>query len=94
MLLKELFESKHPKANKRPPTIWYEIDGTTRRYHPDFWIPSQNIVVEVKSEYTKGLEGSEWNNMLRAKRQAVKDSGFKFRLLVLDSAGNLVSTLV
>ena len=34
------------------PQIMYEHDHRTHRYYPDIYIPSQNKIVEVKSDYT------------------------------------------
>jgi hypothetical protein len=29
--------------------IWYYFKGVKRRYFPDFYIPSENLIIEVKS---------------------------------------------
>jgi hypothetical protein len=34
------------------PHIMYKHDSNTHRYYPDIFVPSQNKIVEVKSEYT------------------------------------------
>ena len=60
------------------PEIWYFYKNKKRRYYPDIYIPSENKIIEVKSDYTlnKDLKMNE------AKFKAVKDAGFEFRLEV------------
>lgn len=58
------------------PEIWYDFEGKKHRYYPDFYIPSENLIIEVKSCYTLELH---WERN-QAKFQAVKQLGFNFRL--------------
>ena len=60
------------------PTILYQLDNTERRYYPDIFIPKDNIIIEVKSEYTLN---KEWDKN-QAKFEATKSLGFDFRLEV------------
>ena len=60
------------------PSFQYFFDGKTRTYYPDFHIPKENLVIEVKSDWT--LEVQLEKN--EAKFKAVKDAGFQFRLEV------------
>jgi len=60
------------------PEIWYKFDGKNRRYFPDFYIPSENLIIEVKSKWTLNLQ-LEKN---QAKFKATKELGFNFRLEV------------
>lgn len=40
-------------TNRRDmPEIKYFLNGKERRYYPDIWIKSENIIIEVKSDYT------------------------------------------
>ncbi|MEN6623691.1 MAG: hypothetical protein ABFD50_19355 [Smithella sp.] len=60
------------------PHIEYEFEGKTLRYYPDIYIPTLNLLIEVKSKYT-------WNKYRLknlAKRQACIDAGFKFNVFV------------
>lgn len=83
IVLKEL-ENKGYKfgdiltSTKDMPEIWYEFKGKKHRYFPDFYIPAENLIIEVKSFYTLK---KQWNKN-QAKFQAVKDSGFNFKLEV------------
>ena len=58
------------------PAIWYEMDNTTHRYYPDFYIEKDNLIVETKSVYT--LECEKEKNKL--KFEAVKNNGYRFKL--------------
>jgi hypothetical protein len=73
----EIFTSK-----KQVPEIWY-IDqvGKYRRYYPDVYIPKDNIIIEVKSEYTYIKEASEFHK----KRKACEYLGFKFESYIFKS---------
>ena len=64
---------------KNMPPIWYELNGKKHRYFPDFYIPKDHLIVEVKSEWTlnRYLECNE------AKFKAVKEAGYDFKLMVL-----------
>lgn len=61
------------------PSIKYiGLDNKDHYYFPDFYIPSKNLIIEIKSEYT--LNCSYEINML--KFQAVKDAGYNFKLKI------------
>lgn len=54
-LLKIYNEDEIITQRKDIPTIWYITpDKKKHRYFADFWIPKDNLIVEVKSEYTLG----------------------------------------
>ena len=54
-------------------------DGKNRRYYPDFYIPKENLLVEVKSTYTYLADLDK--NIL--KEQCALKSGFNYKLIVL-----------
>lgn len=60
------------------PIFTYVLNGIEHRYFPDAYIPSENIIYEVKSIWTVKLDQEK--NAL--KYQAVKDSGYKFKLKI------------
>jgi len=55
-----------------------------RNYYPDFYIPKENTVVEVKSDFTflDGLRN------LKDKKEGVEDSGYQFSLMVMNHDNN------
>jgi len=61
---------------KDMPEILYKLDGKEHRYYPDIFIPKDNIIIEVKSEWSLNLQ-KEKN---QAKFKAVKELGYDFRV--------------
>lgn len=59
-----------------PKIYYYTSDGKKHRYYPDFFIPKDNLIIEVKSEYTykRGLE----KNILKEDACKKAKYGFKF----------------
>lgn len=47
------------------PPLFYTIDGVRKKYYPDFWIKSVNLIVEIKSKWTfnikKEINIKKWN---------------------------------
>ncbi len=75
---------------KLMPKIWYiDNDGKKHIYFPDFYIPKDNLIIEVKSDYTynKDLEV----NLL--KKEAVIDSGYNYRFMIFKPNGELLNIL-
>jgi len=58
------------------PSIWYMYKKKKHRYYPDIYIPKENLIIEVKSEFTLKNPVNEY------KFQAVKDAGYNFKLEV------------
>lgn len=61
-------------------------DGKTSRYYPDVYIPSRNMIIEVKSIYTYHLE-EEKND---AKLEAVADAGYIAWIYLFDYKGRVI----
>lgn len=68
------------------PRFPYKFKGKSHYYYPDFYIPSENRIVEVKSDYTF------WNFYPRNRRKAkaVRKAGYKYSVLILDAQGNRI----
>jgi hypothetical protein len=66
------------------PVISYQFDGKTRRYYPDIFIKSKNMLIEVKSTYTFDREVEK--NL--AKHKASKDVGFLHKIIIWDVSKN------
>ncbi len=65
-------------SKKDMPEIWYYHDGKRRRYYPDIFIPAENKLIDVKSDYTMSVD-VEVNNL---KAKACIDKGFIFKFEV------------
>lgn len=63
------------------PEIWYiGDDNKHHRYYPDFYIPRDNLVIEVKSDFTYNYDKKR--NELKEK--ATKELGYNFYLMIFD----------
>jgi len=88
---KDILDSK----SKEFPHFKYTINRIRRNYIPDLYVKSNNLVIEVKSLSTMGLENSYFNDKdgidlfdrNSAKAKAVLRKGYKFRMYLFDSKG-------
>ncbi len=62
------------------PSFWYEIEGKAHRYYPDFYISKNNLIIEVKSEYTYNV--NKTINLLKEK--SCLDAGYNFQFMILE----------
>jgi hypothetical protein len=59
--------------------IWYTTeDNVNHRYYPDFYIPKDNLVIEVKSTFT--YEYKKEINELKQKATEDNNYNFEFRI--------------
>lgn len=78
-LLKYFHEDDIVKTPTLMPEIWYCMDyGKYKKYFPDIYVPSRNIIYEVKSVYTYYSKKLETDY----KRKAVEAIGFEYNLLM------------
>ena len=64
------------------PKLWYiGIDGEKHKYYPDFYIPKDNLIIEVKSTYTYSDE--KWYETNLLKRDCCLKNGFKFEFMII-----------
>lgn len=74
---------------KDVPVIWYnDINNKRRRHYVDFYIPSQNRCIEVKSTWTNQTK----NNVLE-KQKGAKDLGYIYEIWIYDREGNIVDEI-
>lgn len=62
------------------PAIWYIKNNKKHRYYPDFYIPKDNLIIEVKSGWT--MQKDFFVNMLKA--HYTKKMGYKFKFMVFE----------
>ncbi len=65
-------------ASQDMPKIIYNVDGKERRYFPDIYIPSENMIIEVKSSYTINCDVT----VNEAKWTATKALGYNFKVII------------
>jgi hypothetical protein len=71
------------------PTIIYHIDNVKHVYFPDFYIKSENKIIEVKSEWTLQL----YRAHVEEKAKATIHSGYKFEIWVYDRNKKKLDTI-
>lgn len=83
--------AKNIMAGKRIPYVQYTFKNRERTHYPDFWIESENRLVEVKSPWTLGIVGAkkhkDYFEELKAKRAGAIAAGFTYSLLVFNGSG-------
>lgn len=72
--------------NPRVPTIEYTLHDGTHQHYPDFFIHSQNRVVEVKSVWTLCSTKLRWDT-IKAKREGAMAMGYEYTVLVMNANG-------
>ena len=80
-LLENIYLENEIITQKRNiPTIQYfTLDDKKHKYYPDFYIPKDNLIIEVKSTWTWKCKLQK--NLLKIK--ATIDAGYKFQLMIL-----------
>ena len=74
-------------SRKLVPTIWYNINENKHRHFVDIFIPSKNLCIEVKSEWTLKFK----NDVIFLKQLAGKELGYNYEIWVYDNKGNLLN---
>jgi hypothetical protein len=62
----------------RANSIIYYLNGKKKYYHPDFYIPSLNLIIECKNSYYEKRD----KEVLEAKEKATIANGFKYIMIV------------
>lgn len=66
------------KTIKNGPSIKYKFNEKNKIYHPDFYIPDLNLIIEIKSSWTLNLDVE-----YAEKKKATAGSGFDY-IMILD----------
>lgn len=87
--LEDLLQDYHPsdiKTGKDVPSIDYILNGKQRVWHPDFYIPSVNLIIEVKSTYT-------YDCAIKATTAKIKQCPYNCELRVYSKKGELLDVV-
>jgi hypothetical protein len=88
-LLKVCAEDQIKTDRKDVPRVQYEINGKKKYYFPDIFIPHENKIIEVKSEWTL-----KWKpEQIQLKRKACEEQGFGYEIWCFDRKGNMVELI-
>lgn len=66
-------------AKRDMPKIHYYLNGKRHRYYPDFYIPKDNVLIEVKSDWTYNNDKAK--NL--AKQIGVLETSYEYLLMIL-----------
>ena len=72
------------------PKILYDFEDKEHRYFPDFYIPKENRIIEVKSTYF--FDFTKEKNM--AKGHATKKLGFNYEIRIYSPTSEIIETIV
>lgn len=89
--LDDLLQSNIPeteilKGYKDMPYINYLYDNKNRKYFPDIYLPSKNLLIEIKSEYTYGIN----TDLIFNKLYACMLQGYNVEIRVYNKDGSLI----
>jgi len=74
---------------ERGPTIYYQYKGKTKTYYSDFYIPSLNLVVEIKSSYLFERDIDK----IKAKEKATISNGFNYVIIIDKDYTEFITTV-
>jgi hypothetical protein len=60
------------------PSVPYLFEGKNKVYHSDFYIPSKNLIVEIKNSYLFEKD----KNKIHAKESSVISNGYNYILIL------------
>lgn len=73
----EKYYDKYPDIQKGP-SIKYEFNNKIKIYHPDFYIPSLNLIIEIKSSFWYKVH----NLSIIEKEKATVANGFNYIIII------------
>lgn len=80
ILLETFNEDDILTDRKDMPEIWYYTDdGKKHRYYPDMYIQKENLIIEVKSNWTY----KKYLDINLLKEKACLDAGYNFKFMIL-----------
>jgi hypothetical protein len=91
ILLETYTENEIINSRIDVPEIWWVDDESKRhRYFVDFYIPKDNIIIEVKSKRTYLLGKDKIEKTL----QASSEAGYNIELWIMNEKGNILEKIV
>lgn len=76
-------------SKKEVPRIQYNYEGEIRYHFPDFFIPKENKLLEVKSTWTLDIQYDK----VMAKMKSALSQGFKYEIWVYEKRGQLIDMI-
>ena len=89
LYIEKIDETNIVTNRKDVPEIWYnDKNNKRRRHYVDFYIPSQNRCIEVKSTWT-----NQAKNSVIEKQKAAQKLGYTYDIWIYDKSGNVIIKL-
>ena len=89
IILKTYNEDEIITDNKFKPEIWwYDSIIKYHRYYPDFYIPKDNLIIEIKSERTFSLDDKK--EKIRETKLMCNFLNYNFELWILNEKGDIL----
>ena len=89
ILLETYTEDEIITCNKLKPEIWWkDNEDKKHRYFPDFYIPKDNLIIEIKSTRTFSLDDKK--EKIEKTINAVKELGYKYEIWILNQKGEIL----
>ena len=70
----------------KTPIVFYCDNNKKRRHFIDIYVPSRNLCIEVKSQYTITVN----YDIILLKQQSTKDLGYDYEIWIYDRKGNII----
>ena len=70
----------------KTPIVFYCDNNKKRRHFIDIYVPSRNLCIEVKSQYTITIN----YDIILLKQQSTKDLGYDYEIWIYDRKGNII----
>ena len=84
--LLEIYDENDICLNFDIPNFWYSYNGSRKKYIPDIFIKSKNLVIEVKSDYTYKYD----LDRNKSKENAVLENGYNFQFMIFNNRKELL----
>jgi hypothetical protein len=85
----KIHENDIINERKLVPVIWYsDENGKKHRHYVDFYIPSKNLCIEVKSAWTLKKK----QDSVYLKQETAKNLGYSYEIWVYDNKGAKISS--
>ena len=86
----DFLEKYHDKLDiKNGPSIKYKFKDTNKVYYSDFYIPSKNLIVEIKSTYILTLDEG-----INEKKKECLNQGFNYIMILDKNYDNFLNSFI
>jgi len=93
-ILLETYKEEEIITNKKdvPKIWWVDTEGKSHRYFVDFYIPKDNLMIEVKSKRTYSLDDKK--EKIEKTMKASKEAGYNMEVWVISDKGIILDKII